>query len=68
MKLLELKKIDNIYLIDIPSKYVNIDFQLWNNFKSRFYSILGLRKIQTRIDIIYSQVMLQMKRNIRIES
>lgn len=73
MKLIELKDSEKNYLdsiyISLPSKYANIDFQLWNNLQSQFYSILCLRKIHTQTDdIIYSQVMLQMKRNIRIES
>jgi hypothetical protein len=73
MKLIELKDIAKNYFdfiyISLPSKYANIDFQLWNNLNSQFYSDLCLSKIHTQISgIIYSQVMLQMKRNIRIES
>jgi hypothetical protein len=74
MKLLELKDIEKLYIHStyippFPSKYAYLDSQLWNNLKSQFYSDLCLRKIHTQISgIIYSQVMLQMKRNIRIES
>jgi len=73
MKLLELKNIEKLYIhstyIPLPSKYAYLDLQLWNNLKSQSYSILCLRKIHTQISgIIYSQVALQMKRNISIES